>query len=92
MHTGETLAGALAREVLEETGLLIEVGDVAWVGETASESDRHFVLIDFYATVSGGTLVAGDDAAEAAWVTLSDAEQLPMPPTMYQLLEAIGGR
>lgn len=86
---GETLVGALTREVFEETGLRVEVGEVAWVGETAKESDRHFVLIDFYATVVGGALFAGDDASDAEWVPLEEARSLVMPPTMYRLLEVI---
>lgn len=91
VQRGETLRDALVREVREETGLDIEVGEVAWVGETAGEPDRQFVLIDFHAEVVGGTLSAGDDAAEAAWVPIDEARTLPMPPTMYELLEVLDG-
>jgi ADP-ribose pyrophosphatase YjhB (NUDIX family) len=91
VHHGETLHGAVVREVQEETGLAIDVGEVAWIGDTAGEPDRHFVLIDFYASVVGGSLRAGDDAAEAAWVPLTDVRSLAMPPTMYQLLDVLDG-
>lgn len=85
----EPLRAAAAREVREETGLDVEVGDVAWVGATAGESDRRFVIIDFYGTVRGGELRAGDDAVDAGWFALEAARALPMPPTMHELLDAI---
>ncbi len=89
VHVGETLREAVAHEVREETGLLIEVGEVAWVGETTGEPDRQFVLIDFFASVTGGSLRAGDDAAEVAWMPLAEARSLSMPPTMYELLDVL---
>lgn len=88
VERGETLRQALAREVEEETGLLAEIGEVAWVGEHLSE-DHHLVLIDFQAQVRGGELRASDDATEAAWVSLDSAADLPLTPTMYQLIEKL---
>jgi len=53
---GETLAAAAAREAEEETGLIVRIGGVLWVGETMSPSGEapaiHNVLIDFEATVA----------------------------------------
>ena len=90
---GETLAAAAVREVKEETGLDVEVTDVAWVGETMSPTGEspthHNVLIDFAATLVGGTLVAASDAADAAFFPLSEARNLPLTPTMYDLLDTI---
>lgn len=82
---GEPIAQAARREVLEETGLEVDVGEVIWVGEHLSD-EHHIVLIDFVGTVVGGTLEAADDAEEARWVELSEAEEYPLTLTMYELI------
>ena len=61
VHAGETLRGAVEREVKEETGLDVDAGDVVWVGESIGDHG-HLVLIDFLATVRGVQLAAADDA------------------------------
>lgn len=88
VRRGEPITEAARREVLEETGIEVEVGDVIWVGEHLSE-DHHIVLIDFVGTVTGGTLEAADDAEEARWVELSAAGEYPLTPTMYELIERL---
>lgn len=85
VRRGEPIIEAARREVLEETGLEVDVGDVVWVGEHLSE-DHHIVLIDFRGTVVGGTLRAADDAEEARWVELSAAEEYPLTLSMYELV------
>ena len=88
VHRGESLKAAAHREVLEETGLDVEVGDVVWVGEHLSE-DHHIVLIDFAGSVKGGDLLASDDADEVEWVPLQEAASYALTPTMYDLLERL---
>lgn len=85
---GETLAEAATREVKEETGLLVELDEIIWVGESIS-ADHHIVLIDFLGRAVGGSLAASDDAAEVAWTRIEDAYQMELTPTMYDLLDVL---
>lgn len=91
---GEPLRAAVRREVREETGLEVEVGDLVWSGELigrGSPPSYHFVILDYRATVIGGTLEPGDDADEAVFVPIGQVRALPMPPTMFELLEVLDG-
>ena len=88
---GETLRTAAAREVREETGLVVEIGDVVWAGEHIWEHG-HTVLVDFLGTVVSGTLSAGDDAAQVRWVPMDEAASYPLTGTMYELIELLRER
>jgi 8-oxo-dGTP diphosphatase len=73
VEAGETLAEAVTRELREETGLEGVCGPlVGWVERL--HEDEHFVILDFEVTLVGAVdqPVAGDDAAEAAWVDLHE--------------------
>jgi len=70
VRLGETLEEALKREVKEETGVEIEVGDVAFVGEEIFRFNGiryHYIIIDFLARIRSGELKAGSDAEEVRW-------------------------
>ncbi len=57
---GETMHEAVRREVREETGLIVEVGDPLWIGDILDLADPpayHYTVVDFAAFVIGGALV-----------------------------------
>ncbi len=84
---------AVRREVREETGLIVEVGDPLWIGDILDPADPpayHYTVVDFAASAIGGELAAGDDAADARWVPLAEVRNLPVTPTMLELLEKLG--
>lgn len=72
LQLGETLKEAAKREVYEETGLIIEVGEHLITFERIVRQGRdvllHVVYIDFWGRVVGGELKAGDDVGEVCWV------------------------
>ena len=73
LETGETLEEGVRREVLEETGLEIELLAVVEIFErimrdAAGAPEYHYVLIDYMCRVTGGTLSAADDVSRAEWV------------------------
>ncbi|MFO7592728.1 MAG: NUDIX hydrolase [Pseudomonadota bacterium] len=73
---GESLHAAAEREVLEETGICIEVHELAWHFEYIEHDESgalqyHYVVLDFFGRYLGGEAVAGDDAAAVEWVPFS---------------------
>jgi 8-oxo-dGTP diphosphatase len=77
LEGAETLAQAVAREVREETGLLVEVGALACVVERIGD-DHHFVILDYLARVIGGELAAATDARAARFVGPGELDTLPL--------------
>jgi 8-oxo-dGTP diphosphatase len=91
VEPGEALRDTVRREVKEETGLDIEVGELIWAGENIGEHG-HLVLIDYLAEVIGGDLSPGDDADEAAWVEIGEAGDWPLTMSMHDLIETLKER
>ena len=81
VEEGETPADAAVREVREETGLDVEVGDLLGTVEIGD-----YVVHDFAARVVGGQLQAGDDAADVRWCTFDEAALLPLTPGLLDEL------
>lgn len=86
LEGGETLAQAVAREVREETGLVVEVGALACVVERMGD-DYHFVILDYLARVVGGMLAHGSDAKDARFVAASELPGLPLTEGLAELIE-----
>src|SRR4051812_30224262 len=85
LEPDEDARTAAAREVLEETGLSVTVG-----AELLTVALGDYDVTDFAATVIGGELRAGDDASAVRWCTLDELTTLPLTPSMYDALPALG--
>jgi len=91
VEPGELLAEAVVRELAEETGLEGVCGELGgWVERLGD--DYHFVILDFVVTLLDPTAepVAGDDAAEAAWVPLADVADRPLAEGLAEFLHEHG--
>ncbi|MBV9097955.1 MAG: NUDIX domain-containing protein [Frankiaceae bacterium] len=87
VEPGETPAAAAAREVLEETGLVVTVGELL-----ATVPIGDYVVHDFAAVVTSGELRAGDDADDVRWCSLDDAALLPLTDNLLDELRRMGVR
>lgn len=81
LECGEALREAVVREACEETGLLVETGEMLGVYERVIRDDErrvryHYVLLDFLCRVVGGDLKAGSDAADVRWFTRDELPAL----------------
>jgi 8-oxo-dGTP diphosphatase len=90
VELGEPIREAVRREVLEETGLQVEVGDVYTVIDNLVPGERgrpryHYVIVDFLARPVGGLLRAGSDVDGARWVTAADLDGLEMTEKAGQI-------
>jgi 8-oxo-dGTP diphosphatase len=79
LEWGETTPVAALRELAEETGVtaqllgLVDVVDGLFTSRETGAITRHYVMIDYAARWICGEPVAGDDAAEARFVSLDEA-------------------
>jgi 8-oxo-dGTP diphosphatase len=92
LEVGETLREAAAREVLEETGLTVEVGELLGVfdrivRDTDQRARYHYVLIDFLCRRIGGNPVGAGDAEEARWFTADEVRKLPLAQDTAEVIE-----
>lgn len=71
LNFNETLEHCVVREVHEETGLKTEIVDLVGVYSSPDRDPRgHFVTAVYHLRPIGGSIKAGDDAAEAEWISL----------------------
>jgi ADP-ribose pyrophosphatase YjhB (NUDIX family) len=85
VDAGEDPRQAAAREVAEETGLEVEVGQVADViFEPAVGDHPATIVIVFWASPRGGELKPGDDALRSEFCALDN-----LPPIGFRSTQAI---
>jgi 8-oxo-dGTP pyrophosphatase MutT (NUDIX family) len=97
---GETMREAAAREVLEETSIQIEVGEVVGILDNIIRAPinarptrplgagilYHYAIVDFAAQYVRGVLRPNDELMDAAWVSPSELDAYRVPAKAQEML------
>ena len=97
VELGETLRQAAVRETREETGLVVEAGDVLEVFDSIyrdpdGRAQFHYVLVDFGCRVVGGALQAASDASAVRWVSAEELAGLKLAPNAERMIRKALGK
>lgn len=91
VEVGETLVEAVKREVMEETGLSIDVIDLAGYRESiladaVGDRGRHFVILPFAARWVSGEVVLNEELSESRWMPISAVSDLQTTEGLLDIL------
>jgi ADP-ribose pyrophosphatase YjhB (NUDIX family) len=92
LELGEKLRDGTMREVLEETGLHVYVGEVLDVfdsifPDSEGRSEYHYVLIDYLCRPVSGEAQAGSDVSEVKWVAAAELDGLELRDSIRQVVQ-----
>ena len=83
VELGEKVSDAAVREVLEETGIIVEPVRVLTVFDSIVRDKEgkikfHYVLSEYLCKYVSGNLGAASDVSEAIWVSIHDLDKQEM--------------
>jgi ADP-ribose pyrophosphatase YjhB (NUDIX family) len=92
LDVGELIREAAIREAREETGLIVEPGELLGVYDRILRNPEkrvqyHYVLIDFLCRRIGGELLAASDAAEVRWFTREELSALTLAEDTQDVIQ-----
>lgn len=89
VEPGESDGAALRRELVEEVGLEVQVGELVGSVRRAAPGGGTFEIFDYRCAVAGRTaLRPGDDADDARWVCAAEYGTLPLVGGLTETLAA----
>lgn len=91
LEVGETLAEGVRRELREETGLDVEVGELIEAFERIFRDPDgrvhfHYVILDYLCRSTSTVPVAGGDALEVAVVAEDELDRFPLSESVLRVL------
>jgi len=94
VEIGETVREAIAREVEEETGILVRPIELLDVFNNIIRDDEgrvrfHYVLCEFLCENVGGDLKASTDVSDAKWVPLLELSSIDMSRGTKQFISRV---
>jgi ADP-ribose pyrophosphatase YjhB (NUDIX family) len=97
VEAGETLTEAIAREVLEETGLVIAPVTLAGHREVISRAadgrtERHFVILCFASRWVSGEVALNDELDDHRWLAPAEIEGLKTTEGLGAIVTAAAER
>ena len=96
IELGETLQEAAQREILEETGIVIQAGKPVYTFDVVERDKNgrirfHYVIVDLAAKYISGEIRAGDDAADVKWLSSEDLRYQNVSAATRKLLKLCYG-
>jgi 8-oxo-dGTP diphosphatase len=90
LELGEKLHDGVRREVLEETGLIVEPGDLLDVFDSIftdedGQTEYHYVLVDYLCRKISGQATAGTDVSDVKWVSEGDLAAIGLRDSIQQV-------
>lgn len=85
----EDIRDSARREIEEETGLIVKIGEVFNAHSNFHDMSKQTVGIWFTATVTGGELKPGSDASEAEFFSLDQLPEEMAFPTDLLIFEEL---